>query len=838
MGDFAVLSTRWTIVVLALTICALSAFWAAFAQDSNPFISKPIRPPPQASVPTNGPRTTPTGDSSTFPEHVVAIIPNEPLNHPKPEKPPLIELPRLPDSIGLPMVSAEKPEEVMPVPLPTPVTEPEKLPGLPSRPVPPKTTEVKTDPLPGQTYQPPPSIPNPDNIPEIEVVSTKPEPAPEKTPANIEVKPGLPMVPEVHLPGTGDAPFPVPPPLVEPQVIPKQPTEPVVAPIPDPIPNTVPKTKVPEPVLPTKNNEVDQKQPDLFIEPPPVVTPSPVNLPGKKESIPPVDTGKKDPAPLVLDPAPDLIKMPFPKNGAGNPKVGPAPVAEPPEIKGPTRPPAFQLVNPIRRAQPPTEESPSVGDVKPAPLETVLMAGPQAAQMVLEKRGQASVRLGQNIHYLIVIRNAGPNPAQQLRVEDEVPSGALVVATTPPARRIGNRLIWDLASLASGSEKQLRVELQPQQVGELASETTANVILSTPTRTRVIGGDSGSGAPNNNALIMNVVSPKNVRLKQPADFEVEVINQGREKLTGLVLQVTMPPGLHHPQGDKLEANVEDLAPNTKKSYTIHTTALLPGRHVLEVRMFNQAGQNAVSQGEVIVTTQGVFIQQAPSTRLALHRDGEMRLEVTNYESRPLYNVTVTNQLPEGVEYLQASDRGIFRQESRSVYWLIEAMQPGQTKTLSVKVQGAKNGQFSNQVVVKAQHLEERRFSGQVEVEGSTDLVVKITKKDEALELGREAVYEIRLINQGSIAATKVQLQLALTEGLTPRLAQGPTVGRVLGQQVQFATLASLAPGGQAVFHLQARGDSVGDRRVRAQVTCDQIRQPLNKEDRTVVYQEK
>jgi hypothetical protein len=49
---------------------------------------------------------------------------------------------------------------------------------------------------------------------------------------------------------------------------------------------------------------------------------------------------------------------------------------------------------------------------------------------------------------------------------------------------------------------------------------------------------------------------------------------------------------------------------------------------------------------------------------------------------------------------------------------------------------------------------------------------------------------------------------------------------------------SLAAGGQAVFHLQAHGESVGDRRLRAHVSSDQLRQPLNKEDRIVVYQEK
>jgi hypothetical protein len=415
-----------------------------------------------------------------------------------------------------------------------------------------------------------------------------------------------------------------------------------------------------------------------------------------------------------------------------------------------------------------------------------------------------------------------------------------VVGAEPAAQRVGNRLVWTLEPLPPGREKQLHVELQPQRAGELAGDTIVNMILSTRTRTLVVGDSSRpvNPAPAQGVLSLSVLSPGMVRVDQSANFEVEVINRGREKLKGLILTAYLPSGLEHPLGAQLEATVGDLEPNVKRSFTVPTTAKKAGKQVIQVRMTAQNGQEAEGVGEVLVTTQGVQVRQAPATHVVLHRDGDISLEVTNHEPTELHNVTVTNQLPQGVEFIAASDRGIYRPESRTVYWLLERLPAGQTKNLAVKVQGSKSGQYVNETIVRAKHLGEQHSTSQLQVEGLTDLVVKIAKRDDALEVGRDTVYEIRLVNQGTTPATNVRLHLSLTEGLTPQLAQGPTAGKAQGQTVVFGAVPSLAAGGQAVFHLQAHGESVGDRRLRAHVSSDQLRQPLNKEDRIVVYQEK
>src|SRR5439155_27194839 len=107
--------------------------------------------------------------------------------------------------------------------------------------------------------------------------------------------------------------------------------------------------------------------------------------------------------------------------------------------------------------------------------------------------------------------------------------------------------------------------------------------------------------------------------------------------------------------------------------------------------------------------------------------------------------------------------------------------------------------------------------------------------DDALEMGKETTYEVRVTNPGSSPATNVQVQVALADGLLPRSAKGASRFRVEGQTVLFEPVQALAAQGQLVYRISALGHAGGDRRVRVSVSSDQVRTPLTREMRTQVY---
>jgi uncharacterized repeat protein (TIGR01451 family) len=227
--------------------------------------------------------------------------------------------------------------------------------------------------------------------------------------------------------------------------------------------------------------------------------------------------------------------------------------------------------------------------------------------------------------------------------------------------------------------------------------------------------------------------------------------------------------------------------------------------------------------------------RSSETKLLANRDGELTIDVGNFQAAGVRNLLVVDALPEGVDFVSASERGLHRQDSRSVHWLVDYLAPGESKTLKLKVRAKNTGAFSNIVSARSETREEGRTSSTVRVEGTVDLAVDVKKRDDALELGKETVYEIQVQNQGSSAATGVQLAAAVPQGMAAHRAEGPTAYRVEGRNLVFQPVRALAPGEKARFYLGMTAQVAGDQRLRVQVASDQATTPIVREERLLVY---
>jgi hypothetical protein len=200
------------------------------------------------------------------------------------------------------------------------------------------------------------------------------------------------------------------------------------------------------------------------------------------------------------------------------------------------------------------------------------------------------------------------------------------------------------------------------------------------------------------------------------------------------------------------------------------------------------------------------------------------------------HVSIASYLPDGVDFIAAGDHGNYQPNSRTVNWLVDTLAPGQTHGVLLRIQGKTAGQLPHEVLARADGVPESRSSAILAVEGIADIAVSL-QGEPALEVGKEAVYEVRVANPGSGANTNVRVELSLTPGLLPRNAQGPSPFRIDGQKVIFENLALLMPQGQAIYRVVVVGESPGDRRVGVSVTTDQVRAPATRESGTRVYRD-
>lgn len=540
---------------------------------------------------------------------------------------------------------------------------------------------------------------------------------------------------------------------------------------------------------------------------------------------------------VVVDPSPTPLKVKTQPRGH---EVGvdhsPTPMAVP--MPTPAAPPApsagvvvpvapLRTAVPIRRSARPAEPSRDVITKSYTP-ETSNQARevglPKSAgpMLTLEKRGPAAVSMGQPARYEIVVHNVGGEAASQVRVEEDLADGVRYLGGNPQPVLQGSKVVWNLDALAPGAKHQLFLDLQATSAGEVSGQTS--VSLGGGVKTRVT-------AP---IMELTATGPGRVAVGKTAPFEIKLTNAAKQKLTGLVMQVTMGAGLRHVLGKTVEADVGDVEPGDTRTIQLSVDAEQAGRHALEVRVRANDGQEAVAQASVLVGNPALTLQLETIGQVRIDQDCELAIEVGNFTPQLARNIIVTDTLPEGLEFVSASDRGLYRAVTRSVHWVVEGLAAGQTRTLKLRVRPKTAESHVHRVAAQSREGLRAQAEGTVSIEGQPRLSLKIIKRDELVQIGRETMYEIRVINEGTTPDTGVELRAVVPAGMMLRSAQGPVAGRMEGQTIVFQPLEKLEGRRQAIYQVTVQAQAAGELRFRAELNSEQLRTPLIQEERTRV----
>ena len=190
-------------------------------------------------------------------------------------------------------------------------------------------------------------------------------------------------------------------------------------------------------------------------------------------------------------------------------------------------------------------------------------------------------------------------------------------------------------------------------------------------------------------------------------------------------------------------------------------------------------------------------------------------------------------------------------------WKLNGLPPGGTKTVSLKLRAATAGDGLLRTIAQAMpeapvigtagaggapvrptgRVLEAKTETAIKAEGVAAIKFEVTDLEDPVEVGKEAIYEIKVTNQGTGPCTNVQLVASLAEGTTYTGSSGPSQIKAQGQHLVFDAIQTLGVKGEAVYRVRVRSTAAGDLRFRVQLTCDQIRTPVVKEESTSFYKE-
>jgi uncharacterized repeat protein (TIGR01451 family) len=476
------------------------------------------------------------------------------------------------------------------------------------------------------------------------------------------------------------------------------------------------------------------------------------------------------------------------------PRGNPAADKLPPLEKPPVQPVAFQPDTPPPAAQP----------------------APRGSALSVEAVGPATVAPDQPLAYEIVVRNVGSEVLARVRAEDVLPPGAKLRSSEPEAAVQSDHLAWELGNLDPGVERRIKVEIQPAGVGEVTLTPTATFTLARPCRTRIVRPP----------FAVTQTAPETSTRGGAVTFQIHVANNSDQTIQGVVLSDKLPPGLQSQHGDDILCDVPPLAPGESKTINLETRAVATGRQTNVVSAQAPGGWQAESQASVLVTETPLAVRLDAPKQTALGQDVDCRVEVSNPGPAPAANVRVTQALPDGVDVLSVGSNGTLDPARRQVVWALGTLPAGQTQTLTLKLQAKAAGDWMLKASAAADGAPEAAAFQTVHVEGAPALWLEIVRHDDAIDLGAESVYEVRVLNQGPVAVPGVRLTASVSDGLLVTKSEGPTAAQVQAKQIVFEPLPKLPGRSDATYRLRVKGQEPGDWGLLVQVTADQMSKPL------------
>ena len=491
--------------------------------------------------------------------------------------------------------------------------------------------------------------------------------------------------------------------------------------------------------------------------------------------------------------------------------------------RAPSNPPLPAKLNPAQQGSTPTPglaNHPGTG----RPGES-LLEGTQSPSITIQKLAPEEIQVGKRCTFAIRVQNSGQRTAQRVQIRDEVPLGTELVGTAPRATVSGSEIVWDLGTLSPGEERTVEMELLPREEGEIGSVAMISMTAQASAKARCTRPE----------LALRLTSTPRVHVGQQQVVQIEISNPGSGDATGVMLLETVPSGVSHQAGPALEFEVGTLRAGESRRMELVLTAEQAGRihNVMTARADASLQVEASCDFEVIAPELQLSIE-GPQRRF-LERPATYRVSIDNPGTASAKDVQLVTHLPKGMQFVSANNMGEYDSSSHSVHWSLAELPASERGTVELVALPIEAGQQTLQIATKARLGLEDRTDKQVIVEGLSALMFEVIDVEGLIEIGRETTYEIRVQNQGSAAATNVQIAAIMPPGIRPVSGQGETRHTIQGERVVFAPLPQLAPKSETIFRINAQGVRPGDQRVRVQITSDDTQQPITKEVSTRVY---
>ena len=468
---------------------------------------------------------------------------------------------------------------------------------------------------------------------------------------------------------------------------------------------------------------------------------------------------------------------------------------------------------------------------EPLPRATAPVAapqtGPQTAAVSLEWVKKSEFNVGQECRVELVVKNPGSAPVQNVIVDVAIQSPVRLTSANPEPVDHRDHLTWNFPTLAAESEQRIALTMIPARRGELGLQAQVHVL----------GTATASFHIEEPLLKITLKGPGEVLLGDSAAQTVVVSNPGTGAAHDVKISARLSGGLEHPRGNRedIEMEIGSLTPGESRTIRLPLTGVKPGPQTVSVTATCSADLSPVATTTIKVIAPSLTLSaDGPGLRYK-GRHAKFTAKVVNDGSVANNNVRIVQQVSDGFQFVSADHGGKFDAAEKTVTWFLGRLEPEQSIQVACELTTTGLGDFTQQISAVSDAGAWSEASVVTRIDGTPSLTMEVADLDDPVEVGVETAYEIRVKNEGSIAASNVIVSCELPEGVELLSAKGPTDARAERRTLIFKPVAHLAPAQEAVFRVSVKGLEDGQHRIQARVSSDSLDEPLLKEEQTKFY---
>jgi len=315
------------------------------------------------------------------------------------------------------------------------------------------------------------------------------------------------------------------------------------------------------------------------------------------------------------------------------------------------------------------------------------------------------------------------------------------------------------------------------------------------------------------SLSIEKLSPKEIQVGEPADFQILIRNVGRIAVDEIRVFDQIPVGTEFisaspnpTQADKrnLSWDIGTLAPGVEKRINVQLKPTRPG----EIGSVAQYTFAARSSMRTRVTQPVLEITHRCEPKVLIGGQILLDVVVTNKGDGPAKDVLIQEDVPAQLK---------FREGYREIEYEVGTLQPNQSRNVRLALQALKPGKLEN--IIHATGSGGLKSQHKLNLEVIAPQLQTKSAGPNVRFLGRNAKHTFSVANRGTASATNVNLIARLPSGL--RYVQSNNKGTYnRNMHAVLWELAELNQGVDASVEVMTEPISIGNQPIKFEATAD------------------